>query len=128
MEPIYDFMLRPQILTVLLTVIGTGVGYISKKVRDLSKRSALERIEQKNRIDSENRSRLRVEYLGIFNSQYLSIEEKYNLTRGIYQQYKAIGGNTYVDHLDSKLRSQYNDWVRKGKPHGKNQLKSAPKK
>lgn len=52
-------------------------------------------------------SSLRGEYLSIFNSKEFSIDEKYRMTREIYQDYKQLSGNHYMDELDMKLVSKY---------------------
>lgn len=53
------------------------------------------------------RSSLRSEYLQIYNSNEFTVQEKYDMTRPLINEYiNELGGNHYIHGLDSKLKEK----------------------
>lgn len=56
------------------------------------------------------RSSLRSEYLQIYNSTEFSLEEKWEMTRPLVNEYfHKLNGNHYIHGLDKKLSNRLND-------------------
>lgn len=126
-KDLFKILINPTVLETLIPLTFGGVGYIIAKLSSVSADMRFNRKYELEMQKSQKRSMLRCEYLNIFNSTYLSIEEKYNATRLVYRDYKNLNGNHYIDELDEKLTTKYNEWLEE-KRNEKNQLDSSSKK
>jgi hypothetical protein len=116
MDEFMRFLTNPTVLTTIMSMVAAGIGYIIARVRTLNNDIKVNRKINAEAQKSQKRSTLRCEYLSVYNSQFLSIEEKYNFTRSIYVDYKRLEGNHYIDELDDKLISAYLVWKKENKP------------
>jgi hypothetical protein len=116
MDEFMRFLTNPTVLTTIMSMVAAGIGYIIARVRTLNNDIKVNRKINAQAQKSQKRSTLRCEYLSVYNSQFLSIEEKYNFTRLIYVNYKRLEGNHYIDELDDKLVSAYLVWKKENKP------------
>lgn len=90
------------IITLIITILsGLGIG-LSRLNEEIQK-SYKRRLHDKEMARQLKLIALRGEYLGIFNSDVLTVEEKYDMTRAIFEEYKSLGGNHYMDELDTRL-------------------------
>jgi hypothetical protein len=119
MDEFMRFLTNPTVLTTIMSMVAAGIGYIIARVRTLNNDIKVNRKINAEAQKSQKRSTLRCEYLSVYNSQFLSIEEKYNFTRSIYVDYKRLEGNHYIDELDDKLVSAYLVWKKENKPNEK---------
>jgi hypothetical protein len=119
MDEFMRFLTNPTVLTTIMSMVAAGIGYIIARVRTLNNDIKVNRKINAQAQKSQKRSTLRCEYLSVYNSQFLSIEEKYNFTRLIYVNYKRLEGNHYIDELDDKLVSAYLVWKKENKPNEK---------
>ena len=119
MDEFIRFLTNPTVLTTIMSMVVAGIGYIIARVRKLNNYIKVNRKINAQAQKSQKRSTLRCEYLSLYNSQFLSIEEKYNFTRVIYVDYKRLEGNHYIDELDDKLISAYLFWKKENKPDEK---------
>lgn len=108
---IIKLLTNPTVLETLIPLTFGGVGYIIAKLSSVSADMRFNRKYELEMQKSQKRSILRCEYLNIFNSTYLTIDEKYKATRLIYRDYKNLNGNHYIDDLDEKLTAKYNEWL-----------------
>ena len=109
------FLTNPTVLTTIMSMVAAGISYIIARVRTLNNDINVNRKINAEANKSHKRSTLRCEYLSVYNSHFLSIEEKYNFTRSIYVEYKRLEGNHYIDELDDKLISAYLVWKKENK-------------
>ena len=116
MDEFMRFLTNPTVLTTITSMVAAGIGYIIARVRTINNDIKVNRKINAEAQKSQKRSTLRCEYLSVYNSQFLSIEEKYNFTRSIYVEYKRLEGNHYIDELDDKLVSAYLVWKKENKP------------
>jgi hypothetical protein len=116
MDEFMRFLTNPTVLTTIMSMVAAGIGYIIARVRTINNDIKVNRKINAQAQKSQKRSTLRCEYLSVYNSQFLSIEEKYNFTRSIYVEYKRLEGNHYIDELDDKLVSAYLVWKKENKP------------
>ena len=119
MDEFMRFLTNPTVLTAIMSMVAAGIGYIIARVRTINNDIKVNRKINAQAQKSQKRSTLRCEYLSLYNSQFLSIEEKYNFTRVIYVDYKRLEGNHYIDELDDKLVSAYLVWKKENKPNEK---------
>jgi hypothetical protein len=119
MDEFMRFLTNPTVLTTIMSMVAAGIGYIIARVRTINNDIKVNRKINAQAQKSQKRSTLRCEYLSVYNSQFLSIEEKYNFTRSIYVEYKRLEGNHYIDELDDKLVSAYLVWKKENKPNEK---------
>ena len=119
MDEFMTFLTNPTVLTTIISMSAAGIGYIIARVRTINNDIKVNRKINAQAQKSQKRSTLRCEYLSVYNSQFLSIEEKYNFTRVIYVDYKRLEGNHYIDELDDKLVSAYLVWKKENKPNEK---------
>ena len=96
-----------QLMGAIAGLIVSAIGFVTAKVRHNQKELLKAAAKQKEQSDSIKRSTLRAEYLSVYNSDKLTLEEKYRITRIIYADYKKYKGNHYIDELDSKLIREY---------------------
>ena len=111
MDKVLQFLTNTTVLATLLSLLTAGIGYTVTRVKRINNDI---RFNHKYNIELQNsqkRSWLRCEYLNIYNSPYLSIEEKYDFTRLVYRDYKNINGNHYIDELDQKLTKEYRKYM-----------------
>lgn len=95
-----------SITMVITTACGCGVAYLTYKRNQLIELSK-----------GAKRSSLRSEYLQIYNSHDFTIEEKWEMTRPLVNEYFGnLQGNHYIHGLDEKLEKLYT----KEKSSGKN--------
>lgn len=93
------------ITLVITTACGLGVAYLNHKRDQLIELSK-----------GAKRSSLRSEYLQIYNSHDFTLEEKWEMTRPIVDEYFSnLQGNHYIHGLDKKLETRYT----KENKHGK---------
>ena len=111
MDKILQFLTNTTVLTALLSLLTAGIGYIVTRVKMINNDIRLNRKYNTELQHSQKRSLLRCEYLNIYNSPYISIEEKYDFTRLVYRDYKNINGNHYIDELDQKLTKEYRKYM-----------------
>lgn len=126
MDRILQFLTNAPVLTTLLSLVTAGIGYIIARVKTINEDIRFNRKYNTELQRSQKRTGLRCEYLNIYNSPYLTIEEKYNFTRIIYRDYKNINGNHYIDELDQKLKQEYRNYMEE--KNAKNQLDSTSSK
>ena len=97
------------ITLVITTACGLGVAYLNYKRDQLIELSK-----------GTKRSSLRSEYLQIYNSHDFTVEEKWEMTRPIVDEYFThLQGNHYIHGLDEKLEKLYT----KEKNRGNNRQK-----
>lgn len=111
MDRILQFLTNAPVLSTLLSLLTAGIGYIIARVKTINEDIRFNRQYNMELQCSQKRSGLRCEYLNIYNSPYLTIEEKYNFTRIIHRDYKNINGNHYIDELDQKLTQEYHKYM-----------------
>lgn len=111
MDKILQFLTNTTVLTTSLSLLTAGIGYIVTRVKKINNDIHVNREYNTELQHSQKRSWLRCEYLSIYNSPYITIEEKYNFTRNVYRDYKNINGNHYIDELDQKLTKEYRKYM-----------------
>ncbi len=111
LDKVLQFLTNTTVLTTLLSLLTAGIGYTVTRVRRINNDIHFNRNYNIELQQSQKRSWLRCEYLNIYNSPYMSIEEKYNFTRLVYRDYKNINGNHYIDELDQKLTKEYRKYM-----------------
>ena len=111
MDKILQFLTNTTVLTALLSLLTAGIGYIATRVKKINNDIHFNRKYNTEIQHSQKRSWLRCEYLNIYNSPYMTIEEKYDFTRLVYRDYKNINGNHYIDELDQKLTKEYRKYM-----------------
>lgn len=93
------------ITLVITTACGLGVAYLTHKRDQLIELSK-----------GAKRSSIRSEYLQIYNSRDFTIEEKWEMTRPIVDEYfNNLQGNHYIHGLDEKLEKLYTKEKSSGK-------------
>lgn len=98
-----------SITLVITTACGLGVAYLNAKRDQLIELSK-----------GAKRSSLRSEYLQIYNSHDFTVEEKWEMTRPLVDEYFSnLQGNHYIHGLDEKLEKLYE----KEKNRGNNRQK-----
>lgn len=103
-------LFNDDVIRVIASLIVAIVSGVSIRVSQIAKKNREDKIlqhRQETELTQLKLSSLRGEYLSIFNSKEFTIEEKYRMTREIYQDYKQLSGNHYMDELDLKLVSKY---------------------
>lgn len=97
-------------ITLLITsACGLGVAYLAHKRDQLVELSK-----------GAKRSSIRSEYLQIYNSHDFTVEEKWEMTRPLIDEYFTnLQGNHYIHGLDEKLEKLYE----KEKNRGNNRQK-----
>ena len=111
MDKVLQFLTNTTVLTTLLSLLTAGIGYTATRVKKINNDIHFNRKYNTELQYSQTRSWLRCEYLNIYNSPYMTIEEKYNFTRLVYRDYKNINGNHYIDELDQKLTKEYRKYM-----------------
>ena len=97
------------ITLVITTACGLGVAYLNAKRDQLIELSK-----------GAKRSSIRSEYLQIYNSHDFTVEEKWEMTRPLMDEYFSnLQGNHYIHGLDDKLEKLYE----KEKQRGNNRQK-----
>lgn len=97
------------ITLVITTACGLGVAYLNYKRDQLIELSK-----------GAKRSSIRSEYLQIYNSHDFTVEEKWEMTRPLIDEYFTnLQGNHYIHGLDEKLEKLYE----KEKNRGNNRQK-----
>jgi hypothetical protein len=84
----------------LVAIIGIAGAGIAVYFKTLAKKTTAAFNEKQKSI---KRSTLRNEYLSIYNSDKITLQEKYEMTRDVVEDYTALNGNHYVKALDEKL-------------------------
>ena len=93
------------ITLVITTACGLGVAYLTHKREQLIELSK-----------GAKRSSIRSEYLQIYNSRDFTIQEKWEMTRPIVDEYfNNLQGNHYIHGLDEKLEKLYTKEKSSGK-------------
>lgn len=93
------------ITLVITTACGLGVAYLTHKRDQLIELSK-----------GAKRSSIRSEYLQIYNSRDFTIQEKWEMTRPIVDEYfNNLQGNHYIHGLDQKLEALYTKEKQSGK-------------
>lgn len=93
------------ITLVITTACGLGVAYLTHKREQLIELSK-----------GAKRSSIRSEYLQIYNSHDFTIQEKWEMTRPIVDEYfNNLQGNHYIHGLDEKLEKLYTKEKSSGK-------------
>ena len=111
LDKVLQFLTNTTVLTTLLSLLTAGIGYIVTRVKRINNDIHFNRDYNIELQQSQKRSWLRCEYLNIYNSPYMTIEEKYDFTRLVYRDYKNINGNHYIDELDQKLTKEYRSYM-----------------
>lgn len=102
-DDLHQLLANSSVQSAFSVLIVTVLGYLTVRVNGLKSRNDLDFSENCEMLKGNKRSSLRVEYLGIYNSDKLTNEQKYNLTREIVEEYYALGGNHYITELESNL-------------------------
>lgn len=93
------------ITLVITTACGLGVAYLNTKRDQLIELSK-----------GAKRSSIRSEYLQIYNSHDFTVEEKWEMTRPLMDEYFSnLQGNHYIHGLDEKLEKLYEKEKQRGK-------------
>lgn len=93
------------ITLVITTACGLGVAYLNAKRDQLIELSK-----------GAKRSSIRSEYLQIYNSHVFTVEEKWEMTRPLMDEYFSnLKGNHYIHGLDEKLEKLYEKEKQRGK-------------
>ena len=107
-EMISKVLFNEQMITLYSTGMVALMGYVISQLAKLKKENETLISEQDLKLNSIKRSSLRTEYLGIYNSNYFTDEQKYGLTRDIIRSYKKLNGNHYIETLDKELEERVN--------------------
>lgn len=100
-------LLRSQVVITLLS--GTIIGfltYVTAKLKSMTAQAETDQQVLTEQAESAKRSALRTEYLGIYNSQMFTLEQKYGMTRDIMREYELLNGNHYLHALDQALKEK----------------------
>lgn len=97
-------MINEIVMKVILTIVGfivTGVlGYLVAKVKEYKQKDN----NQEKALKCLLRSAITSKYYVYTELGAIPIYEKENLTY-IYEQYKAMGGNSYIDNIMKEIES-----------------------
>lgn len=100
-----DNTVMSAISLLITTACGVGVAYLTYKRNQLVGLSK-----------GAKRSSLRSEYLQIYNSKDFTVEEKWEMTRPLVDEYfNKLQGNHYIHGLDTKLGELYTKEKQSGK-------------
>lgn len=103
---------------IVIPLIGISASFLRHRHKVMDR----ELQEIKERELSVKRSTLRSEYLSVFNSDVLTIDEKYRICCSIYADYKKYNGNHYIDELHTHITEMYTE--KEVQDVSKNQLES----
>ena len=107
-EMISKVLFNEQMITLYSTGMVALMGYVISQLAKLKKENETLISEQDLKLNSIKRSSLRTEYLGIYNSNSFTDEQKYGLTRDIIRSYTKLNGNHYIETLDKELEERVN--------------------
>ena len=107
-EIVSKILFNEQMITLYSTGMVALMGYVISQLAKLKKENETLISEQDLKLNSIKRSSLRTEYLGIYNSNSFTDEQKYGLTRDIIRSYTKLNGNHYIETLDKELEERVN--------------------
>ena len=107
-EMISKVLFNERMITLYSTGMVALMGYVISQLAKLKKENETLISEQDLKLNSIKRSSLRTEYLGIYNSNSFTDEQKYGLTRDIIRSYNKLNGNHYIETLDKELEERVN--------------------
>lgn len=107
-EIVSKILFNEQMITLYSTGMIALMGYVISQLAKLKKENETLISEQDLKLNSIKRSSLRTEYLGIYNSNSFTDEQKYGLTRDIIRSYTKLNGNHYIETLDKELEERVN--------------------
>ena len=107
-EIVSKILFNEQMIALYSTGMISLMGYIISQLVKLKKENETLISEQDLKLNSIKRSSLRTEYLGIYNSNSFTDEQKYGLTRDIIRSYNKLNGNHYIETLDKELEERVN--------------------
>lgn len=105
-------LLNDQVISALVTLLLACVGYLVVRVNKLRADTEAQAEAKTLQLESLKRSALRNEYLGIYNSNEFTYEQKYGMTRDIIKSYKKLKGNHYISTLDKDLKEKAENEVK----------------
>ena len=108
LEIVGKILFNEQMIALYSTAMVALMGYIISQLVKLKKENETLISEQDLKLNSIKRSSLRTEYLGIYNSNSFTDEQKYGLTRDIIRSYNKLNGNHYIETLDKELEERVN--------------------
>ena len=108
LEIVGKILFNEQMIALYSTAMVALMGYVISQLVKLKKENETLISEQDLKLNSIKRSSLRTEYLGIYNSNYFTDEQKYGLTRDIIRSYNKLNGNHYIETLDKELEERVN--------------------
>lgn len=108
LEIVGKILFNEQMIALYSTAIMALMGYVISQLVKLKKENETLISEQDLKLNSIKRSSLRTEYLGIYNSNSFTDEQKYGLTRDIIRSYNKLNGNHYIETLDKELEERVN--------------------
>ena len=107
-EIVSKILFNEQMIALYSTSMISLMGYVTSQLVKLKKENETLISEQDLKLNSIKRSSLRTEYLGIYNSNSFTDEQKYGLTRDIIRSYNKLNGNHYIETLDKELEERVN--------------------
>ena len=107
-EIVSKILFNEQMIALYSTGMVALMGYVISQLAKLKKENETLISEQDLKLNSIKRSSLRTEYLGIYNSNSFTDEQKYGLTRDIIRSYNKLNGNHYIETLDKELEERVN--------------------
>lgn len=107
-----NILLNDQVTSSLVTLLLACVGYLVVRVNKLKADTEANVQARTLQMESLKRSALRNEYLGIYNSNEFTYEQKYGMTRDIIKGYKKLNGNHYISTLDKDLKDKAENEVK----------------
>lgn len=108
LEIVGKILFNEQMIALYSTAMVALMGYVISQLVKLKKENETLISEQDLKLNSIKRSSLRTEYLGIYNSNSFTDEQKYGLTRDIIRSYNKLNGNHYIETLDKELEERVN--------------------
>lgn len=108
LEIVGKILFNEQMIALYSTAMVALMGYVISQLVKLKKENETLISEQDLKLNSIKRSSLRTEYLGIYNSNSFTDEQKYGLTRDVIRSYNKLNGNHYIETLDKELEERVN--------------------
>ena len=108
LEIVGKILFNEQMIALYSTAMVALMGYVISQLVKLKKENETLISEHDLKLNSIKRSSLRTEYLGIYNSNSFTDEQKYGLTRDIIRSYNKLNGNHYIETLDKELEERVN--------------------
>ena len=106
LEIVGKILFNEQMIALYSTAMVALMGYVISQLVKFKKENETLISEQDLKLNSIKRSSLRTEYLGIYNSNSFTDEQKYGLTRDIIRSYNKLNGNHYIETLDKELEER----------------------